>query len=142
MASIKKPTKSTKSPGTASKSTRTSARTTAATAAPTPAVQIAAIAAATATAPKPAAPKAVQTRISALYDVGFGNSLYIRGEGPGLSWDKGLLMTCVGTAKWQITLGEAARPFTFKFLVNDVTWSTGPDFVADSGSTVTVTPEF
>jgi hypothetical protein len=47
------------------------------------------------TTPVPAAkvaPTTVVTTISASFDVGFGNALYVRGEGAGLSWDKGLLI--------------------------------------------------
>ena len=44
---------------------------------------------------KKAAPKVVVTTITALVDVGFGNTLYLRGEGPGLSWEKGVPMKCV-----------------------------------------------
>jgi hypothetical protein len=29
------------------------------------------------------------TTIEAKIDVGFGNNLFVRGEGPGLSWEKG-----------------------------------------------------
>ena len=74
--------------------------------------------------------------------VGFGNAIYRRGEGPGLSWDKGILMTCVQPDLWQIVLAESARAYTFKFLVNDLTWSAGPDFSAACGTSVTLVPEF
>ena len=91
---------------------------------------------------KPVASKSVVTTISVRVDVGFGNSLSIRGEGAGLSWDLGLLMDCVEDNLWRITLPESVRGHTYKFLVNDLTWSTGPDFTAVSGSNVTHTPEF
>jgi hypothetical protein len=90
----------------------------------------------------PVAAKTVVTTIAARIDIGFGNFLYVRGEGPGLSWDQGLLMTCVGPDLWQVTLGESARPFVFKFLVNDLSWSTGPDCTQASGSSLTFVPEF
>jgi hypothetical protein len=85
---------------------------------------------------------AVATTIIAQIDVGFGNTLYLRGEGPGLSWEKGTVMDCVSDDKWSLTLGETERPIVFKFLVNDLTWCTGDDFVAQPGSTVTITPVF
>lgn len=91
---------------------------------------------------KPVASKPVSTTISAKIDVGFGNALFVRGEGPGLSWDKGLAMECVQGDLWRIVLAESARAYTFKFLINDLTWSTGPDFTAASGTSVTLTPEF
>jgi hypothetical protein len=90
----------------------------------------------------PVATARVVTKITAQIDVGFGNALYVRGEGPGLSWDRGVLMTCVGDDAWAITLGESSRPYTLKFLINDITWSVGPDFNVASGSTVTFSPGF
>ena len=84
----------------------------------------------------------VQTTISARIDVGFGNALFLRGEGPGLSWEKGLAMECVQDNLWRIVLTESARSYTFKFLINDTTWSTGPDFTAACGTSITLTPEF
>ena len=91
---------------------------------------------------KPVATKPVVTAITALIDIGFGNSLYLRGEGAGLSWDKGTLMTCVSDNQWQLTLGESARPVIFKFLVNDLSWSAGEDYTVAAGSSVTLVPTF
>ncbi len=82
------------------------------------------------------------TFISAQIDIGFGNHLYIRGEGPGLSWDHGLAMDCTGTGLWTTTVKYAAAPVVFKVLVNDLTWNTGPDYVAKAGKSLTVTPTF
>jgi hypothetical protein len=97
--------------------------------------------AATATV-KPVASKPVTTTITAKIDIGFGNILFVRGEGAGLSWDQGIPMTNVGRDAWQLALGESSRPLAFKFLINDVTWSTGADFTLAPGSTGTFTPTF
>jgi hypothetical protein len=94
------------------------------------------------TAVKPVVAKPVETTISARIDVGYGNALFLRGEGPGLSWEKGLAMECVQDDLWRIVLAESARAYTFKFLINDTTWSAGPDFTAACGTSVTLTPEF
>ncbi|MBL9189984.1 MAG: hypothetical protein JNK23_21065 [Opitutaceae bacterium] len=91
---------------------------------------------------KPVARKPVLTTISARVDVGFGNALYIRGEGAGLSWDQGLLMECLEADLWRITLPESAHGHIFKFLVNDLSWSAGPDYTVPGGADVTLTPEF
>jgi len=96
----------------------------------------------TRTAVKAVAPAHVQTKIVARVDVGFGNALYLRGDGPGLSWSEGVAMECVAPDQWEFTLGESARPVSFKVLVNDSVWATGADSVVASGSTVTVVPEF
>lgn len=125
---MKKTTKETK-PLTPAKKTAKTVRKTATTTVPAvPAVQV--------------APTVVVTTISANYDVGFGNALYLRGEGAGLSWDKGLRMECVTDQKWTISLGESARPFEFKFLINDETWSIGENYRVESGASVTLTPAF
>ena len=86
--------------------------------------------------------KPVGTTISAQIDVGFGNSLYVRGEGPGLSWDAGVPMECVADNLWRLTLGSSSGGLTFKFLVNDLTWSVGADYTAENGTSVSFTPEF
>ncbi len=80
--------------------------------------------------------------INAVIDVGFGNGLYIRGEGAGLSWDKGVLMTCLAPNAWHITLNGVLRPVTFKLLINDLNWCAGADYTVNPGGEVTVTPEF
>ena len=82
------------------------------------------------------------TFISAKIDIGFGNHLYIRGTGPGLSWDHGLAMDCVGAGLWTSTVKHATAPVTFKVLVNDLSWSTGNDFVVEPGQSVTIVPSF
>ena len=121
---MKKSTKPTKKPAPAKKSA--------------PAVRKAPVAPAV----KKTAPKAVLTTISARIDVGFGNSLHLRGEGPGLSWDKGVVMTCIGDDHWTLALAESARPVVFKFLLNDEVWSTGEDYSAAPGASLVLTPTF
>jgi hypothetical protein len=82
------------------------------------------------------------TIIFAKIDIGFGNHLYIRGEGQDLSWDHGIALDCVGTGLWTTTIKNAATPVVFKLLVNDLSWSTGADFVAEPGQSLTVHPSF
>ncbi len=84
----------------------------------------------------------VATKIVAQIDVGFGNTLYVRGEGSGLSWEKGVPLDCVTDDQWSLTLSETSRPVVFKFLINDLTWSLGEDYVVQPGSSVALTPEF
>ena len=93
-------------------------------------------------AAKPVPARPITTTIKARIDVGFGNALFIRGEGAGLSWDQGRAMECVADDLWRVSLPETTGAFTFKFLINDLTWSAGPDFSAASGATVTLVPEF
>jgi len=91
-------------------------------------------------APKP--DTMVATTIIAQIDIGFGNILYVRGSGGGLSWDQGHAMENATADRWKITLGKTTKPVTFKFLVNDLTWSAGEDYVVEPGSTITLVPTF
>lgn len=161
---MKKTTKSTKSPAPATSKTNAPIKTsvtakpfaaaTVKTAPPIPtkttpsipakaaATTLAKSTASKTTPPMPVKPKRVETAITALIDVGFGNSLFIRGEGAGLSWDKGVPLDCVADDKWSITLGESGRPVVFKFLINDTAWSAGEDYTVAPGTSITVTPVF
>jgi len=89
---------------------------------------------------KPAGPQ--PTVISANIDVGFGNTLYIRGEGPGLSWERGLPLNCVKDDIWSYSIEAAAKPIVFKFLINDETWCAGDDYVVEPGKKLTLVPAF
>ncbi len=80
--------------------------------------------------------------ITAQIDVGFGNQLFIRGEGAGLSWTTGLQMECAFDDQWTIKLTPAYGPVTFKLLMNDLSWSDGENFVAHPGAALVVTPLF
>ncbi len=82
------------------------------------------------------------TVIQANIDVGFGNTLYIRGEGPGLNWERGQTMDCLKDDLWAFTIEAAAKPIIFKFLINDETWCTGDDYVVEPGNKITLVPTF
>jgi len=93
--------------------------------------------------PPAAAPSvAAFTAVTAQIDVGFGNALFIRGEGPGLNWNKGLALKNAGSSEWTISLPRATRPIVFKFLINDEVWSAGDDYKADPGALVVLQPSF
>ena len=91
---------------------------------------------------KAAATESPATFISARIDVGLGNHLYLRGEGPGLSWDHGLAMDCVGADLWTSSIKNAKSPVTFKVLLNDTVWNSGNDYVVEPGQSITVVPSF
>lgn len=86
--------------------------------------------------------EAPATFISARVDVGFGNHLYVRGEGPGLSWDHGVAMDCIAADGWAHTVKGATAPVVFKVLINDDVWSHGNDYVVEPGQSVSITPTF
>ena len=91
---------------------------------------------------KPTTPKVSVTTITAAIDVGFGNALFIRGEGPGLSWEKGLSLNCITDTEWGINISGATQPLVFKFLLNDETWSLGEDFTLAPGKVGKFEPQF
>jgi hypothetical protein len=86
-------------------------------------------------------PSGAVTTIDVKVDVGFGNALFLRGQGSGLTWDHGVPLACVdgGTWRWSQT---AASPITFKVLLNDKVWSAGNDLVVAPGQKVEVSPRF
>lgn len=87
-------------------------------------------------------PKASKVTITAAIDIGFGNTLFIRGSGAGLSWEKGKALAWAAGGAWTLVLPAVDTPFAFKFLVNDTAWSADPNYEAAPGDTVTVTPVF
>lgn len=89
----------------------------------------------------PATTPAPLTTIVAQIDVGWGNSLYLRGEGGGLSWEKGTLMDWVDGA-WSWSSTTAKSGVTFKFIINDETWATGDDLSVAAGGTSISAPSF
>jgi hypothetical protein len=89
---------------------------------------------------KSTAPKTIT--ISAKVDVGFGNTLYLRGEGKDLSWDQGLPMVCVADDEWSLTISKSSKPRIFKFLVNDEQWNLGEDYSLRANQAGSFKPSF
>ncbi|GAB5558698.1 MAG: hypothetical protein SynsKO_03450 [Synoicihabitans sp.] len=85
---------------------------------------------------------AKKTLITAKIDIAFGNTLFVRGEGPGLSWDAGVPMNSVDADTWSLEIAGAKSQVIFKFLVNDITWNIGEDYVVDAGGEVSLIPTF
>ena len=96
----------------------------------------------TSPAKKTVTTKATKVTISTKVDIGFGNTLFLRGEGKGLSWDQGVIMTCVADDEWSLTVAKSAQPRVFKFLINDEVWCTGEDYSLRSNQSGTFTPSF
>jgi hypothetical protein len=59
------------------------------------------------------------TRLIVTAYIGIGNRLFIRGEGPGLSWDEGVPLQFVSIGKWRWETAEATAPVQFKLYKND-----------------------
>lgn len=90
-----------------------------------------------ATARSAAKPVTIEAKI----DVGFGNALYLRGEGSGLSWNQGIPLVCVDGSTWKWS-ADVKDPVKFKLLLNDAVWAQGEDLVATPGQKVEITPSF
>jgi hypothetical protein len=88
------------------------------------------------------APEKPVTTITAMVDVGFGNSLTIRGEGQGLSWDEGQPMTCVEGATWIWSGQSGTERVKFKVLINDQLWCRGENIEIAAGAKLEVVPAF
>ncbi|MGC3958460.1 MAG: hypothetical protein QM813_11125 [Verrucomicrobiota bacterium] len=154
---MKKTTKKTSAPKTTSTTTATSAPQVAdsakaplapVVASPAPVKAMPVVAAAPTPAPaKPAPVKSaaatsdVPVTIEAKIDVGYGNNLFVRGQGGGLSWDRGLPLQNVDFKTWRLIV-SAKDKVQFKFLLNDAVWCKGEDLVAVPGKKVEVTPAF
>ena len=59
------------------------------------------------------------TRLLVTAYIGIGNRLFIRGDGPGLSWDKGVPLQFVSIGKWRWETADATAPVKFKLFKND-----------------------
>lgn len=86
--------------------------------------------------------KISKTTIVVKYDVGIGNSMVLRGDGPGLSWETGTVMENTDSDTWQWSTSSAKSAFAVKFLINDAGWSQGENFVVKPGTTSGFSPSF
>lgn len=59
------------------------------------------------------------TRLIVTAYIGIGNRLFIRGEGPGLTWEKGVPLTFVSIGKWRWETNDATQPVRFRLYKND-----------------------
>ncbi len=84
---------------------------------------------------------ALLTTVVAKVDIGWGNHLYIRGEGSGLSWDTGTLMDWSEDG-WLWTSTQATGPVQFKVLINDDIWAEGENSTVANGGTCIISPSF
>ena len=94
-------------------------------------------------APKRSAKKTASApaQVIVRHDAGWGNSLHLRGEGAGLSWETGQPLACTGPTEW-VWNTAIDSPILFKVLLNDAAWAAGENLVLMPGETITVTPAF
>ena len=82
------------------------------------------------------------TRLLATAYIGIGNKLFIRGDGPGLSWDHGVPMQFVSIGKWGWSTQEAAGPVRCKLYKNDEVLALTGELVLEAGRHTEVTALF
>jgi len=82
------------------------------------------------------------TRLLATAYIGIGNKLYIRGDGPGLSWDKGVPMQFVSIGKWGWSTHEASAPVSVKLYKNDETAALSGGLTIEPGKHTEITALF
>src|SRR5690606_30989573 len=80
--------------------------------------------------------------IVARVNIGLGNTPYLRGEGPGLSWDKGVPMKFVEIGKWEWRVQGADVPVVCRIFKNDKEAATGEFIEVGAGQEVEVYPRF
>ncbi|MDP0499032.1 MAG: hypothetical protein Q7P63_02930 [Verrucomicrobiota bacterium JB022] len=140
---VEKPAPVKEAPATAAtpvkKTTKKAVRKSAAKKASTPSVTQAADAPTT-TSPAPRSGSV--TTVVCKVDIGYGNQLYIRGEGNGLSWDQGVLMENCGADEWCWSSNQVEGELTFKVLLNDTEWQQGDDQIVLAGATISFSPSF
>lgn len=76
--------------------------------------------------------------------IGLGNSIYIRGSTPPLSWNSGQPATWTPQNIWVWETSDIPETtaFEFKPLINDTTWSQGNNYWMRGGMVVEVYPNF
>ena len=88
-------------------------------------------------------PRPLATTIRVHYPAA-GHTLALRGDGGGLSWDAGTPLSAGADDTWTLTLSglDGGAPVAFKPLLDDATWSRGPNYTVAPGATVDVYPHF
>ncbi len=85
---------------------------------------------------------AKKTKVVVRFDVGLNNSVYLRGDGPSLSWDKGTLLKNQGNDTWVWETTKSFRTGEFKVLINDLFFEAGDNRQVKPGEIIEYTPDF
>lgn len=64
-------------------------------------------------------------RLTVKHDCGYSNTVFIRGKGASLSWEKGVPLKNVGPDEWVFEINEPFSLLEFKFLINDEIYESG-----------------
>lgn len=82
------------------------------------------------------------TEITVKFDTGLGNQLFIRGSGPGLSWERGIPLRNVGNDLWVFQTEGDFEQFEYKILLNDKQWEEGENRTAQIGEEIEILAKF
>lgn len=83
-----------------------------------------------------------KTTVRVKFDAGFSNTLYIRGEGAGLSWFKGTPLKNVSHDEWVWETATVSEEIQYKLLMNDEHFESGENHWIGCGCTETIHPCF
>ncbi len=86
--------------------------------------------------------KKAMTQVRIHANVGFGNFLAIRGQGAGLSWDKGVALKNLGADEWVWETDASFKDCEFKVLLNDQRYEEGENHRLKKGENMHYTPRF
>ena len=75
-------------------------------------------------------------------DIGWGNTLFIRGGNKPLSWEKGKALSYCEKSQGWIFESTGKKDLEFKVLINDENWSEGENFVLHVGKKEVFEPKF
>ena len=86
--------------------------------------------------------KSALTSVIANVMIGIGNKPYLRGEGPGLSWDEGVPMNFIEIGKWAWSPPRKNASLTIQVYRNDEDPDTSGKFEVKPGEKFELTPKF
>jgi len=95
-----------------------------------------------ATASAPAKTSDGTTRLLVTAYIGIGNRVFLRGDGPGLSREKGVPMEFISIGKWSWQTAEADVPVKIQLYKNDTIKALGDEILLPPGHHVETSPVF
>lgn len=86
--------------------------------------------------------KAKLSRVVINCNVGFNNSIFIRGNGANLSWDKGIMLQNTRPDEWVWETDQSFNSCEFKVLINDTQYEQGDNHILTNENCIEYTPLF
>ena len=82
------------------------------------------------------------TAVVANVMIGIGNKPYLRGEGPGLSWEEGVAMNFIEIGKWAWSPPRKNASLTVQLFRNDNDPDQSGKIEVKAGEKIEITPQF